>query len=109
MLLKNIEIIKEIDFGLAIYTDCALLEKACKNIVHNAVMYSPHNEKVYIKLSEDSKQSQIEMQIINTGVNIKDEDLQQILNHFIELKNQEIEILEEVVWGYILLNKFLKR
>ena len=30
LLLKNIEIIKEIDFGLAIYTDCALLEKHVK-------------------------------------------------------------------------------
>ncbi|MEJ9242933.1 ATP-binding protein, partial [Bacillus cereus] len=83
---KNIEIIKEIDFGLAIYTDCALLEKACKNIVHNAVMYSPHNEKVYIKLSEDSKQSQIEMQIINTGVNIKDEEIQQIFKPFYRIE-----------------------
>ncbi|MEC0050297.1 HAMP domain-containing sensor histidine kinase, partial [Bacillus cereus] len=83
---KNIEIIKEIDFDLSIYTDCALLEKACKNIIHNAVMYSPHNEKVYIKLNEDSKQGQIKMQIINTGVNIKDEDLQQIFKPFYRIE-----------------------
>ena len=83
---KSIEIIKEIDSDLSIYTDCALLEKACKNIIHNAVMYSPHNEKVYIKLSEDSKQGQIEMQIINTGVNIKDEDLQQIFKPFYRIE-----------------------
>ncbi|MBE4937967.1 HAMP domain-containing protein [Bacillus thuringiensis] len=83
---KSIEIIKEIDSDLSIYTDCALLEKACKNIIHNAVMYSPHNEKVYIKLSEDSKQGQIKMQIINTGVNIKDEDLQQIFKPFYRIE-----------------------
>ena len=49
-------------------------------------MYSPHNEKVYIKLSEDSKQSQIEMQIINTGVNIKDEEIQQIFKPFYRIE-----------------------
>ncbi|WP_259383452.1 sensor histidine kinase [Bacillus thuringiensis] len=80
------KVIKEIDFDLSIYTDCALLEKACKNIIHNAVMYSPHNEKVYIKLNEDSKQGQIKMQIINTGVNIKDEDLQQIFKPFYRIE-----------------------
>ncbi|MEH7812611.1 two-component sensor histidine kinase, partial [Bacillus toyonensis] len=66
---KNIQIIKEIDSDLSVYTDYVLLEKACKNIIHNAVMYSPHNEKVYIQLSKDPKQGQIKMQIMNTGVN----------------------------------------
>ncbi|MED2677821.1 HAMP domain-containing sensor histidine kinase, partial [Bacillus thuringiensis] len=83
---KSIEIIKEIDSDLSIYTDCALLEKACKNIIHNAVMYSPHNEKVYIKLSENSKQDQIEIQITNTGINIKDEDIQQIFKPFYRIE-----------------------
>ncbi|MGR4026756.1 ATP-binding protein, partial [Bacillus sp. ZZQ-131] len=81
-----IEIIKEFDSDLSIYTDCALLEKACKNIIHNAVMYSPHNEKVYIKLRENSKQDQIEMKIINTGINIKDEDIQQIFKPFYRIE-----------------------
>ncbi|MBE5106686.1 HAMP domain-containing protein [Bacillus thuringiensis] len=83
---KNIQIIKEIDSDLSVYTDCVLLEKACKNIIHNAVMYSPHNEKVYIKLSEDSKQGQIKMQIMNTGVNIKEEDMQQIFKPFYRIE-----------------------
>ncbi|WP_219811214.1 sensor histidine kinase, partial [Bacillus thuringiensis] len=83
---KSIEIIKEFDSDLSIYTDCALLEKACKNIIHNAVMYSPHNEKVYIKLRENSKQDQIEMKIINTGINIKDEDIQQIFKPFYRIE-----------------------
>ncbi|EEL79177.1 hypothetical protein bcere0028_52000 [Bacillus cereus AH1271] len=83
---KNIQIIKEIDSDLSVYTDRVLFEKACKNIIHNAVMYSPHNEKVYIKLSKDPKQGQIKIQIINTGINIKDDDIQQIFKPFYRIE-----------------------
>jgi two-component system sensor histidine kinase VanS len=41
---KDIQIIKEVDSDIFVYTDCVLLEKACKNIIHNAIMYSPYNE-----------------------------------------------------------------
>ncbi|PFA91059.1 two-component sensor histidine kinase [Bacillus cereus] len=79
---KDIQIIRQIDSNLVVYTDCFLLEKACKNIIHNAIMYSPHKEKVYIKLTTNSKQSNIQMQVINTGIKIKEEDIQQIFKPF---------------------------
>ncbi|MEH7542908.1 HAMP domain-containing sensor histidine kinase, partial [Bacillus thuringiensis] len=63
---KGIQIIKEVDSDIFVYTDYVLLEKACKNIIHNAIMYSPYNEKVYIKLTKDSKQNNIQMRVINT-------------------------------------------
>ncbi len=44
---KDIQIIKQIDSHFSVYTDRVLLEKAFKNIIHNAIMYSPNNEKVY--------------------------------------------------------------
>ena len=105
---KSIEIIKEFDSDLSIYTDCALLEKHAK-ILSTMRLCIHHIMKSHIKLRENSKQDQIEMKIINTGINIKDEDIQQIFKPFYRIENQGIEILEEVVWGYILLNKFLKR
>ncbi len=83
---KGIQIIKEIDSDIFIYTDCVLLEKACKNIIHNAIMYSPYNEKVYIKLKKDSKQNNIQMRVINTGVKIKEEDLQHIFKPFYRIE-----------------------
>ncbi|MCU5409168.1 HAMP domain-containing histidine kinase, partial [Bacillus cereus] len=79
---KDIQIIRQIDSNLVVYTDCVLLEKACKNIIHNAIMYSPHKEKVYIKLTKNSKQSNIQMQVINTGVKIKEDDIQHIFKPF---------------------------
>jgi two-component system sensor histidine kinase VanS len=83
---KDIQIIKEVDSDIFVYTDCVLLEKACKNIIHNAIMYSPLNEKVYIKLSQKSKQNYIEMQVLNTGVEIKEENIQHIFEPFYRIE-----------------------
>ncbi|SMF63834.1 two-component system, OmpR family, sensor histidine kinase VanS [Paenibacillus uliginis N3/975] len=83
---KDIQIIKQIDSHLTVYTDRILLEKACKNIIHNAIMYSPHGEKVYIKLTQDSKQHHIQMKVINTGVKIKEEEIQHIFEPFYRIE-----------------------
>ncbi|EOO24066.1 sensor histidine kinase, partial [Bacillus cereus] len=83
---KGIQIIKEVDSDIFVYTDYVLLEKACKNIIHNAIMYSPYNEKVYIKLTKDSKQNNIQMRVINTGVKIKEEDIQHIFKPFYRIE-----------------------
>ncbi len=83
---KGIQIIKEVDSDIFVYTDCVLLEKACKNIIHNAIMYSPPNEKVYIKLSQESKQNHTEIQVINTGVEIKEENIQHIFEPFYRIE-----------------------
>ncbi|MFJ8088351.1 ATP-binding protein [Lysinibacillus sp. NPDC095746] len=83
---KGIQIIKEVDSGIFVYTDYVLLEKACKNIIHNAIMYSPLNEKVYIKLSQGSKQNHIEMQVINTGVEINEENIHHVFEPFYRIE-----------------------
>ncbi|PFJ18612.1 two-component sensor histidine kinase [Bacillus cereus] len=83
---KDIQIIKQIDVNLFVYTDRALLENACKNIIHNAVMYSPHNEKVYIQLKQESKQKNIQMQVLNTGVKIKEEHIEDIFKPFYRIE-----------------------
>ncbi|MFF2883378.1 sensor histidine kinase [Bacillus toyonensis] len=83
---KDIQIIKEVDSDIFVYTDYVLLEKACKNIIHNAIMYSPYNEKVYIKLTKDSKQNNIQIRVINTGVKIKEEEIQHIFKPFYRIE-----------------------
>ncbi|EOP91896.1 hypothetical protein IGM_01956 [Bacillus cereus HuB4-4] len=83
---KNIQIIKEIDANFLISTDYILLEKACKNIIHNAIMYSPHNEKVYIKLNKEFKTNHIQMEVLNTGVQIKEEDIQHLFKPFYRIE-----------------------
>ncbi|GAA3349237.1 hypothetical protein GCM10017717_30580 [Deinococcus persicinus] len=49
-------------------------------------MYSPQGETVYLELTEDSKENQIQIQVINTGVQIKAEELQQLFQPFYRLE-----------------------
>ena len=79
---KNIQIIQDIESNLFVSTDCNLLEKACKNIIHNAIMYSPSGEKVFIQLTKNPQQPNILFQVINTGVQINEVDIQQIFQPF---------------------------
>ncbi|WP_144508723.1 sensor histidine kinase [Bacillus mycoides] len=79
---KDIQIIEQITPDIFAYTDLNLLEKAFKNIIHNGIMYSPFGEKVYVQLNQRAQHMNIQFQVINTGVQIKDEDLQEIFKPF---------------------------
>ena len=83
---KDIQIIEQIAPNICVYTDRNLLEKAYKNIIHNGIMYSPRGEKVYLKLNQSKKHTNIQFQVINTGVQIKDEDIQQIFKPFYRIE-----------------------
>ena len=83
---KEITVINKIPPNLYVFSDNDLLEKAFKNIIHNAIMYSPQGETVYLELTEDSKENQIQIQVINTGVQIKAEELQQLFQPFYRLE-----------------------
>ncbi|MFJ8104033.1 MULTISPECIES: sensor histidine kinase [unclassified Lysinibacillus] len=83
---KDIQIIKQISSYMNIRTDHDLLEKAFKNIIHNAIMYSPQGETVFIEVTELSKESQIEIKVINTGVKIKEEEIQQLFEPFYRIE-----------------------
>ncbi|UNK18373.1 HAMP domain-containing histidine kinase [Paenibacillus sp. N3/727] len=83
---KDIQIIKQFGSHLSVYADRVLLEKACKNIIHNAIMYSPHGEKVYIELTQDPKQHHIQIKVINTGVEIKEVEIQHIFEPFYRIE-----------------------
>ncbi len=79
---REIQLMKHIASNIMVHTDSLMLEKACKNIIHNAIMYSPQGEKVFVQLTQDVQEGSIQFQVINTGVNIKEEDMQQIFEPF---------------------------
>ncbi|WP_226566788.1 sensor histidine kinase [Bacillus stratosphericus] len=83
---KDIQMIKQIAPNICVYTDCNLLEKAYKNIIHNGIMYSPRGEKVYVKLYLSKDHTNIQFQVMNTGVQIKDDDIQQIFKPFYRIE-----------------------
>ncbi len=83
---KDIQIIKQISPFMYIRTDRDLLEKAFKNIIHNAIMYSPQGETVLIEVTEFPKENQVQIKVINTGVKIKEEEIQQLFEPFYRIE-----------------------
>lgn len=83
---KDIQIIKQISSYMKIRSDHDLLEKAFKNIIHNAIMYSPQGETVFIEVTELPKEGQIEIRVINTGVKIREEEIQQLFEPFYRIE-----------------------
>ncbi|OXS65301.1 two-component sensor histidine kinase [Lysinibacillus sp. KCTC 33748] len=83
---KDIKIVKQISPYMSVRTDRDLLEKAFKNIIHNAVTYSPHGETVFIEVTGLRKENQIQIKVINTGVKIKEEEIQQLFEPFYRIE-----------------------
>ncbi|MFC9540240.1 sensor histidine kinase [Lysinibacillus sp. NPDC056959] len=83
---KDIQIIKQISPNMNVRTDRDLLEKAFKNIIHNAITYSPHGETVCIDVTDLQKENQIQIQVMNTGVTIKEEEIQQLFEPFYRIE-----------------------
>ena len=73
---KEIEIIANIQNAYEFKGDERLIENGIANIVRNAVMYSPKQEKVFIEFREKC------LKVENTGIHIDDEDLKQLFNPF---------------------------
>ena len=73
---KEIEIITNIQDTYEFNGDERLMENAISNVVGNAVIYSPKNEKVFIDFNDKV------MKIENTGIHIEKDDLKQLFNPF---------------------------
>ena len=83
---KSVQIIEKMVPDIYVYTDRNLLEKAFTNIIHNGILYSPSGEKVYVRLHQSTKHSNIQIQIENTGTHIKEEEIQQIFKPFYRIE-----------------------
>ncbi|PEO40901.1 HAMP domain-containing sensor histidine kinase [Bacillus wiedmannii] len=83
---KQTKCVQKIDLNLWIDTDQNLFETACRNIIHNAIMYSPSGETVYIHVTKEANEPHINLQVINTGVQIAEKDLQQIFLPFYRIE-----------------------
>ena len=52
---KNIELVLQIETGIHVKADCALLEQALVNLLDNAIKYSPEETKVTVSLTAEPK------------------------------------------------------
>lgn len=82
---RNIRVLHEIEADLFIYSDANLLEKAIKNVIHNAIVYSNSSEQVIIRLKKTSH-GMVNFQVLNTGAHIPEEYIGKIFEPFYRLE-----------------------
>ncbi len=73
---KKIKMLSHLQQNVFYHGDERLLQQAVSNIINNAVIYSPEQAEVEVELSDAM------LTVHNTGVRIKDEDLEQLFIPF---------------------------
>lgn len=73
---KKIKMLSCLQQNVFYHGDERLLQQAVSNIINNAVIYSPEQAEVEVELSDAM------LNVHNTGVHIKDEDLEQLFIPF---------------------------
>lgn len=73
---KKIKMFSHLQQNVFYHGDERLLQQAVSNIINNAVIYSPEQAEVEVELSDAM------LTVHNTGVHIKDEDLEQLFVPF---------------------------
>jgi two-component system sensor histidine kinase VanS len=73
---KKIKMLSHLQQNVFYHGDERLLQQAVSNIINNAVIYSPEQAEVEVELSDAM------LNVHNTGVHIKDEDLEQLFIPF---------------------------
>lgn len=73
---KRIKLFLHLQQNIFYHGDERLLQQAVSNIINNAVIYSPEQAEVEVELSDTM------LTVYNTGIYIKDEDLEQLFIPF---------------------------
>ncbi|MBC7784444.1 MAG: HAMP domain-containing protein, partial [Burkholderiales bacterium] len=84
---KNIELIIEADETITFHSDRRLLDLVLKNLVENAVKYTPSGGRVTVRVERDAGvgASQIMMQVADTGIGIPPQHLERVFERFYQV------------------------
>lgn len=84
---KNMELIISLPTICKCMVDSELMETAIRNLLENAIHYSPEGEKIKVELCESEQEKEISFKIENTGVHIPEQDLVHIYDAFYRVES----------------------
>jgi signal transduction histidine kinase len=83
---KKIELVLDLkDAPEEIFGDVEMLDHAIGNLIENSIKYSPSNSKIFI--TGGIKDNYFELEIVDQGIGIPEEDIKRIFTKFFRAKN----------------------
>lgn len=86
---KNIQVKLNLEPMFLIEFDVTLMTEVILNLVENAIKYSPNDGQIFVRTSESD--SDVLIEITDTGEGISDEDQEHIWKKFTRGKNQDLK------------------
>ncbi|MGM0530116.1 MAG: ATP-binding protein [Bacteroidota bacterium] len=84
---KDVDINLHADGDISFYADPNDMEIVLNNLISNAVKYNYKGGKVDVYLGKDN--DQITIQVIDTGIGMKQEETAKLFNEFVRIKNEK--------------------
>ena len=86
---KNIEILLELEPLFLVEIDATLIQEVLLNLLDNAVKYTPPNKLITVKSLETD--NNVEVQVIDQGEGISQEEIDLVWQKFVRGKNQDLK------------------
>lgn len=104
---KKIEVINDIAEGMIIIADKNMLKTVLRNLISNALKFTPTNGQVRIRAI--SKNEHIEIQVIDNGVGIKTEDCEKLFKIGSNYSQRGTENEKGTGIGLMLCKEFIEK
>lgn len=83
---KGVTVLANLDAPLTVYADSILLNRVLRNLIDNAVKYTPSGK---VTLSTETVGNHVSLTIADTGIGIPNDQQKNIFNEFYQLNNPE--------------------
>jgi len=104
---KKIRISHTYDENLMVFADPIMLETVLRNLINNAIKFTPENGS--IEITARTIDSEVEISVIDSGVGISEEDLQNLFRIDSKVKRKGTNDEDGSGLGLILCKEFIEK
>lgn len=104
---KNVDIINKVDKSLMVYADYNMLSTILRNLIFNAIKFTP--SKGFVVIEARNAGDEIEIRIQDSGVGMSEEEINIILNTEDTFTRKGTDNEKGVGLGLVLTKNFIKR
>lgn len=105
---KNIELKQNIPGGMIAYADPNMVNTVVRNLISNAIKFTPQNGKITLK-AEETDDNYIKCSVIDTGVGIPEKDRDKLFKNISNFTTEGTQSEKGTGLGLILCKEFVEK